>query len=427
MKRTKRDSLFTGLALGAASLLVVAGCGGGNGGNGADPGGDADGVTIGVLATDTGTYAFGMGEAKAAIGAAMGNFDGDATGGTIGEVPVEFVYEGTDGTPGSAQSAVEKLVEREGVDIVLGPLSGDAGLTVAQYAMTVPEVTFVNGSASPVAMTLLGAENFYRFHGDAAMWMGGVGDYVYNELGYEKLYLLADDYSFPYDNAGGFFAEYCAAGGTITGASWVPLGTTDYATVLTKIPEDSDAVYAGLGGADAAGFLSQMVTAGLDLPLVGGSIAVDPTALAAEANIADAAVGMVSGTPVPGAGYDNPEWPKFGEAYAAQPDAEFDAPTIFSLLYYNSVMPILLAIDETGGDFGEGQAQLREALSATDWMSPTGNITVDENNQAILDNFIVEVVEADDGSLQVETVSQAEGVSQESTEGYERFSSCSDL
>ncbi|WP_166997824.1 ABC transporter substrate-binding protein [Paramicrobacterium fandaimingii] len=423
MKLTKRNGLLAAAALSASTLLLVTGCS--SGGGGGDSGNKE--ITIGVLTTDTGTYAFGMDETKAAIGAAMSNFDGDMNGGTVGDVTVKFIYEGTDGTPGSAQSKVKKLVENEAVDIELGPLSGDAGETIAQYATTVPEVTFVNGAASPVSMTLLGAENFYRFHGDAAMWMGGVGDYAFNELGYKNIYLLADDYSFPYDNAGGFFSEYCAAGGTITGASWVPLGTTDYATVLTKIPENTDAVYAGLGGADAAGFLSQAVSAGLDVPLVGGSIAVDTTALGAKADIAVAAEGMISGSPVPGAGYDNPEWAKFNEAYAAQPNAEFDAPTIFSMLYYNSVMPILNAIESTEGDLGDNQSAFRDALSATKWMGPTGEITVDENNQAIVDNFIVEVVAGNDGTLTVKNVSETKGVTQESTKSYERFSSCDDL
>lgn len=430
MKGTTRKRALTAAAIGVSALLLATGCSSGSTGDRGDDGdnGTSEGtkeVTIGVLSVDTGTYAFGMDEAKAAIEIAMGNFSGDIDGGKVGDVDVKFVYEGTDGTSGSAQTKVKKLVENDAVDIVLGPLSGDEGETVAQYAKTVEDVTFVNGAASPVSMTLLGADNFYRFHGDAAMWMGGVGDYAFNELGYKNMYLLADDYSFPYDNAGGFFSEFCAAGGTITGASWVPLGTTDYATVLTKIPKDTDAIYAGLGGADAAGFLSQAVTAGFELPLVGGTIAVDPTALAAKADIAKAAVGMISGSPVPGEGYDNPEWPKFVDAYGAVADGA--TPTIFALLYYNSVMPILDAIEKTGGDLGDGQSALRDALSATDWESPTGKITVDDNNQAIVDNFIVEVVEGDGGALLVKNVSEAKGVKQESTKSYERFESCDDL
>lgn len=422
MKLSKKGLLPT-LAIGASVLLIATGCAaGGDGGDGG--GGDAGGDTIkiGVLATSEGNLAFGMGEAKAAIGAAMEARGGTVDGGEIGGKTVEIIYEGTDGTTGSAQAAVKKLVENDGVNIVFGPVSGDEGETVVQYALTVPEVTFVNGSASPVGMTLEGAENFFRFHGDSAMWMGGLGDYAYNEKNYTKIYSIAEDYSFPYDNAGGFFAEFCAAGGEVTGNSWVPVGTTDYATIISQIPADTEAVYVGLGGADAASFLSQAVTNGLDLPLVGGSIAVDTTALSGDANLASAAVGTISGGPVPGADFDDPVWLEFVEAYSTQPDA-FPSPSIFAILYYTSFESLLLALEETGGDLGADNADLNAALGSLEWTGPTGPISMDENRQAIVDNFLVEVVEGADGALTLSTVEQASGVAQEGTV-YDRFDGC---
>jgi len=366
-----------------------------------------------------------MDEAKAAIGVAMAARGGDVNGGTVAGKTIELIYAGTDGTTASAQTQVKKLVENDGVDIVFGPVSGDEGETVAQYALTVPEVTFVNGSASPVSMTLEGAENFFRFHGDSAMWMGGVGDYAYNDKGYKKIYLLAEDYSFPYDNAGGFFSEFCSAGGEINGASWVPVGTTDYATIIAQIPADTDAVYVGLGGADAASFLSQAVTNGVSKPLVGGTIAVDTTALSGDANIASAAVGMISGGPVPGAGYENKVWDAFSAEYAKQPNA-FPSPSIFALLYYNSFESLLLGLEDADGDLSDEHAAFRAAMSALNWESPTGNITLDSNRQAIVDNFMNEVVQAADGSLVLETITTAHGVKQGTTV-YNRFETCGDI
>mgnify|MGYP003434456959 FL=1 len=418
-----KKGLVAALALGG-SMLLVAGCAGGGDTGGGDAGG-GDPIKIGVLATSEGNLAFGMDEAKAAIAVALGARDGDVDGATIAGKTVEIIYAGTDGTTASAQTQVKKLVESDGVDIVFGPVSGDEGETIVQYALTVPEVTFVNGSASPVGMTLEGAENFFRFHGDSAMWMGGVGDYAVNDKGYEKVYLLAEDYSFPYDNAGGFFQEFCAAGGEINGASWVPVGTTDYATIIAQIPADTDAVYVGLGGADAASFLSQAVTNGVTKPLIGGTIAVDTTALSGDANIASAAVGMISGGPVPGAGFSNPVWDDFVAAYATQPNA-FPSPSIFALLYYNSFESLLLSLEAAEGDLSDDQAALRDELSNLSWDSPTGKITMDANRQAIVDNYMNEVVQADDGSLVLETITTTNGVKQGTTV-YDRFETCGDI
>jgi len=416
MMLNNRKGLVPALAIGATVLLVATGCAAGGG----DAGDDV--IKIGVMATSEGNLAFGMGEAKAAIGVAMEAIGGTIDGGEIDGKKIEIIYAGTDGTSGSAQTQVKKLVENDGVDIVFGPVSGDEGEAVVQYALTVPEVTFVNGSASPVGMTLEGAENFFRFHGDSAMWMGGLGAYAYDEKGYQKIYLIAEDYSFPYDNAGGFFSEFCAAGGEVTGNAWVPVGTTDFATIIASIPADTDAVYVGLGGADAASFLSQAVTNGINLPLVGGSIAVDTTALSGDANLAAAAVGTITGGPVPGAGYDNPQWQPFVDAYLTQPDA-FASPSIFSILYYNSFQSLILGLTEAKADLSDEHATLRESLAGLSWDSPTGAISMDDNRQAIVDNFLIEVVEGADGTLTQENISQATGVKQGTTV-YDRFEGC---
>lgn len=404
------------VAIAATAGLILSGCSGAGGG-------ETKEIKIGVLATDKGNLAFGMDEAKAAIGVSMAAIGGTIDGGEIDGVPVTIVYEGTDGTSASAQTAVKKLVENDGVDIVFGPVSGDEGETVVQYALTTPEVTYVNGSASPVGMTLAGATNFFRFHGDSAMWMGGLGDYAYNEKGYKKIYAIAEDYSFPYDNAGGFFSEFCAAGGDVTGNAWVPVGTTDYSSIIAQIPADTDAVYVGLGGADAASFLSQAVTAGVSKPLVGGTIAVDTTALSGDANISSVAVGTIAGGPVPGPDYDSPEWQTFVAEYVKQPKA-FPSPSIFSILYYNSFNSLLLALEEVKGQLGSpDQKNLREALTALEWTSPTGPIKLDANRQAVVDNFLIEVVEGADGSLTTKQISQTSGVAQGTTT-YDRFEGC---
>lgn len=420
MKLTKKR-LLAGIASSAAILLLTSCAGGATGGAEASD----DVIKIGVLATSEGNLAFGMDEAKAAIGVAMEARGGSTDGGEVGGKKIEFVYAGTDGTTASAQTQVKKLVENDDVDIVFGPASGDEGETVVQYAKEVPEVTFVNGAASPVGMTLEGAENFFRFMGDSAMWMAGVGDYAYNEKDYKKMYLLAEDYSFPYDNAGGFFSEFCDAGGEIVGASWVPVGNTDYATIISQIPADADAVYVGLGGADAASFLSQAVSNGVDKPLVGGSITIDTTALSGDANIASAAVGMISGGPVPGADYDNPVWKTFEAAYMEQPNT-FPSPSIFAILYYNAFESVLLGIEAAGGDMSDDQAALREELANLNWDSPTGPMSLDENRQAIVDNFMNEVAEAEDGTLILNTIDAASGVKQGTTV-YDRFNTCADL
>src|SRR5262249_58742733 len=54
---------------------------------------------------------------------------------------------------------------------------------------------------------------------------------------------------------------------------WVPLGTKDFASFIPQLlSEDVDAIYLGLGGADAVNFLNQYQQAGGNAHLIGGSI-----------------------------------------------------------------------------------------------------------------------------------------------------------
>ena len=57
------------------------------------------------------------------------------------------------------------------------------------------------------------------------------------------------------------------------------------------------------------------------------------------------------------------------------------------------------ALDEVKGDLSNNNKAFREALNKTDLDSPNGNITLDENRQAIGTNFVTEVVKDEKGDL----------------------------
>ena len=140
-------------------------------------------------------------------------------------------------------------MEQEDADVLIGPLSGDEGIAVANYAKEHPDKTFVNGIAGAQDATLkVQAPNFFRFHPDGAQWSAGLGDYAYNELGWKTAAIIGDDYSFPYTSLAGFVAEFCAIGGKVTKRVWAPLGEKDYSSFISQLPDDVDGLYVGIGG-----------------------------------------------------------------------------------------------------------------------------------------------------------------------------------
>ena len=180
-------------------------------------------------------------------------------GATIAGKKIEVVgYGCSNATADKAIEETRRLVEQEGADILVGPLSGDEGIAVANYAKEHPDKTFINGIAGAQDATLkVQAPNFFRFHPDGAQWSAGLGDYAYNQLGWKTAAIIGDDYSFPYTSLAGFVAEYCSIGGNVTKRIWAPLGEKDYSSYISQIPKDVDGIYVGIGGSGLISFIKQ--------------------------------------------------------------------------------------------------------------------------------------------------------------------------
>jgi branched-chain amino acid transport system substrate-binding protein len=353
----------------------------------------AETIKIGVLATFEGPFTVlgedGLRGAMVAV---------EELGGKVAGMDIEIVRGSSDASPDSAVRAARKLVEQDGVTVLVGPLSGDEGLAVKDYARTQPGVTFINGTSAAQDTTLRDpAENFFRFSTDGAQWMAGLGTYAFTDKGYKSVAVVAEDYSFPYTQVFGFMAEFCKAGGTVPSKSWVPLGTKDYASVIAAIPDDVDAIYVALGGADAVNFLGQYQAAGGEAPLVGGSITVDQTVLTSEGKIRDVLIGTPSAGPIADTN-TTPEWMAFVDAYKTQEGA-FPSPSLFAHGYYVNMKATLMGLEAVGGDTSDGGAKLRAALAGLTVPTPTGSVSLDANRNAVADIFLTEVVEGPDGNL----------------------------
>ena len=376
----------------------------------------AEPLKIGFMATLEGTYTVLGEDGQRGFKVALEELNN-----TAGGRPIEVIIGATDASPDSAVRAARKLVEQDKVDIIIGPLSGSEGIAIRDYSKTQPQVTFINGISGAQETTYVTpSENFFRFNMDGAQWSAGLGEYVFNEKGYETVATIGEDYSFIYTQVFGFALEYCQAGGEITERLWVPLGTKDFGSIIAALPDDVDAIYLGLGGGDAVNFLNQYQQAGGDANLIGGTIMVDGTVLNSKGSAKEALVGVPSSGPQAD-DWDNPNWQKFVKAYQDlfPPDQRFPMPALMATGYYNATMAMATCMEEVGGDLSDGHAALRQCLAGLELDAPNGKITLDENRQAIGTNFLTEVVENADGTLSnklikvIENVNQTMGIDKE--------------
>jgi branched-chain amino acid transport system substrate-binding protein len=412
----------------AVLAFVVAGIAAGCGGDDDDEGG-------GVTATTTGTDAEATGE-PLRIGIFSNNegafapFEGQTWGGAmlpliergatptgddptdgvenavIAGRPIEIVYGGSDSTPDSAVEEARRLVEQENVEILLGPLSGSEGIAVANYSKEQPGVTFVNGISGAQDTTLkVRSENFFRFHSDGTQWTAGLGDYAYNELGWRNVVTIGDDYDFPYSQIAGFVAEFCAIGGTVSERLWPPLGEEDYSSFITQIPEDVDGFFMGVGGTGTVAFVNQygQLRGNLADRIMGGIFMTDPVILEELGNqvVGVVTAGMTAGDSQEPAYLEYAEG--LGNAYA---DLEGTASSVFAYGYYTAMEAIAQSLEEVEGDLSDEHAAFRDALANIELDAPLGTITLDENRQAIMDNFLQQIVEdaSGDGVPDVQTI-----------------------
>jgi branched-chain amino acid transport system substrate-binding protein len=353
-----------------------------------------DTIKVGLLATLEGPFTVLGQDGVRGAELALKEANYKAGGKTI-----QIIKGSSDASPDSAVKAARKLVEQDGVAILIGPLSGDEGVAVKDYAKTQPNITFVNGTSAAQDTTLRDpAPNFFRFSTDGAQWMAGLGEYAYNVKKYKTVAVIAEDYSFPYTQVFGFMAGFCKAGGHVPAKFWVPIGAKDFSSVIAAIPDKVDAIYVALGGADGVNFLTQYQQAGGTAPLIGGSITVDQTVLGTKGKQRDYVVGTPSAGPIAD-NSEEPAWKKFVADYKAAYKDGFPSPSLFAQGYYINTKAVLLALDKVGGDLSDKEVKFRDTLANLEFDTPTGKVKLDKNRQAIADNYLTEVAKGDDGNL----------------------------
>jgi len=411
------------------------------GGDDADAGSDINGdgiLQVGILGECEGAFggfhedvvggaslAFiqNAGATSLSTTSALEGFEGANVAGT----DIELVGIGCgDDTPDRALQEVRTLVEQQGAEVVLGPLSGDEGIALANYAADNPDVTIINGVSGAQETTLqVQAPNFFRFNGDGAQWNAGVGDVLRNTAGWDTAVVIADDYGFGWTSAAGFIAEFCAAGGDVVQRVFPPLGTTDYSSFIAQLPDpdEVDGYFWVVGGTGTQASLEAFVNGKGDLngSQHAGNLFFNPgLATALGTDIAGAYVGGFASLP---GDVSTPEI----EAYLADADAAWESlpgalsggdpapPSTalsfgFGYSFYVAGLALVEAMEATGGDISP--AALQGALTGATLDAPYGSIQLDGNNQAIVDTFVQQLVENDSGEVVAETVAIIPSVDQ---------------
>lgn len=231
---------------------------------------ESETIKVGILHSLSGTMAISEVSVKDATLLAIEEIN--AAGGIMGKMIEPIIEDGASDWPTFAEKA-RKLIQQDGVAVVFGCW------TSASRKAVLPVFEELNGLLFyPVQYEGLeqSPNIFYTGAEPTQQIIPGV-EYLVNELGAQKIYLLGSDYVFPRTANLIIKAQLEALGVELAGEEYVPLGGTEFSTIISKIQEaQPDAIFNTLNGDSNVAFFKQFKDAGFtaeSLPVMSVSVA----------------------------------------------------------------------------------------------------------------------------------------------------------
>ena len=319
---------------------------------------------------------------------------------------IELLIDDTEAKPAVAMTKVRRLVERDGVHVLIGGLMASTGYALKPY---------VDRKKIPAVYAVMASDDLtQRERGTWLVRTGWTssqpshpfGVYAAKELGLKKVVTIGFDYAFGWEVISGFQRTFEEAGGKVIQKLWAPVGTLDYGPYLGQISKDADAVFGLFFGAGALQFTKQFKQYGLKdkMMLIGGGTLTDESVLP---SMGDEAIGVIT-TLHYSAAIDSPS----NKAFAG-PFKKFSgkSASYYSENFYTSGKWIVEAARKLNGNVEDREKFLATLKSLKVDDDPRGPIEIDKYGNPI-QNIYIRKVERVGGELQNTVIHTYPNVSQ---------------
>ena len=357
----------------------------------------AKGIKIGLLCDKTGPLAEGGFQMEQGVTLYL-----KSKGMSLAGHKVTLVVADTGSNPAVTKTKAQELVEREKVNIVLGPLAAFEMFAVSDYIVQMKMPT----------LCLAGADDLTQRHPNPFLTRASatssqaehvMGDYAAKVMGLKKVACIDSDFAFGYEQQGGFQQVFEANGGTVVKKIWAPLGAPDFTPFIAQI-QGCDGVSQGFAGAAPVKFMKQYADAGLKLPVCGGETAGDDALLP---RFGDEAIGLVNACP-----YTIDLKNDANDKFKAGMMKEYQAiPGFYAASMYVTVQVVESALRALHGDLSKPE-QIVKALRAVKLKDTArGPLSFDDKGNAVGNMYVRKIVK-DGGKLTNVTQKTYENVSQ---------------
>jgi len=325
---------------------------------------------------------------------------------TLAGRKVELIVADTAGQPAVAKTKAVELVERDKVDLIMGPLAAFEWLAIEDYLAQNKVPTMGFGGAEDLTQR---HRNFYqvRTSDSSAQCLYPLADYAIKEMKLKRAITLGDDFAFGYEQVGGFQKVYEDDGGHLINKLWSPFNTPDYTPYLAQIdPHKVDVVVQVYAGANPIKFTRQYRDQGFKLPLLGGSTVADDSIMR---NFGDEAIGLINSIPYT-LDLKTEANRRFIAAMKKYYGADIPIGFYAAALYVNGQI-LEAALKTTGGKVDDRDALIKAIRAVSLSETPRGPVKFDEYGNLVFTVYIRRV-EKRDGKLVNVTIKSYPAVSQ---------------
>jgi branched-chain amino acid transport system substrate-binding protein len=205
---------------------------------------------------------------------------------------VELFVADTGGVPAQSRTKIQELVERDKIQIMIGPLDAASALAADDYIRQTQLLTLSVAAAEDMTQRKPNPW-FTRGTSTSSQSAMPLADYCAKTLKYKRMVTIADDIAYGHEMCAGFQRVFEEAGGKIVQKLFPPLTVPDYGTYIAQLKTNVDGVFLGFAGSNGFRFFRQFNEYGLKgkIAVVGGMTAFDEAVLR---NMGDEALGIIT-------------------------------------------------------------------------------------------------------------------------------------
>ncbi|MBE7941441.1 ABC transporter substrate-binding protein [Ramlibacter aquaticus] len=336
-------------------------------------------VKVGLMLPYTGTFA--------SLGTAIENgfrLYVAEQGGKLGGREVEFFKVDDESDPAKATDNANKLVKRDGVDVLVGTVHSGVAMAMAKVAKDSGTLLIVPNAGADAVTGPMCAQNIFR--SSFSNWQPGyaMGE-VMAKKGHKNVITITWKYAAGDESVRGFKEAFEKHGGKVTKELSLPFPNVEFQALLTEIAAAKpDAVYTFFAGGGAVKFVKDYAAAGLKgrIPLYGAGFITDGTL---EAQGADAD-GMLT-TLHYADSLDIPRDKSFRLAYAKTYKLQ---PDVYAVQGYDAAQMLAIGLNAVKGDLAK-KAEFAAALEKAKIDSPRGAFTLSKAHNPVQDIYLRQV------------------------------------